>query len=281
MTEQQFDIWYADYCRSFPSTAAWLNELPPDVKSHQKRLWLDSLREVELTDAKAATLRLVLGDERDPTGDKPGPWTVPGYERELTGAHVRRIASSIASERNSSRNRDRTRESLFAGQRGAGDGGISLGGIFREIVAVLDKGGSQADALALVNERFPARQALWEGRRYRCRMCLDTRVVYVWSPVSIRAVLEGKINEHPRFRKACGADCLCSKEPRERLFGGDKKKFGKFTFFDETRHCECPGGAIDEPENIDALVLWVEKNRDGYDRRHTEFDEYNERKDFQ
>lgn len=248
MTENDFDRWYADYCRTFPAALAWLNDLPADIKQHQKRTWALALSEVELSDALAATLRMAVGDSP----------AVLAYERELTGAQIRKLANEIASDR-ATRN-IRTREAAKNFSAGPDDKrGPSLGGLYREIVAVLDAGGSQADALAMVNAAFPPQDDRRE--RYLCPRCRDQRFIYVWSGISIKAVLDGTLETAPKYRKAATVYCECCRTAKERAWSdkpeSKKRDQDKPVFFDADRHCICPMAGVDDPENIATLRAWV------------------------
>jgi len=138
------------------------------------------------------------------------------------------------------------------------DDGISLGALYRQIVETLDTGGSHADAMAIIDAKFPPRDEQG-GRRYRCARCLDTRVIYIWSGVSVRACLEGKLGEK-RFRKSACADCECSRSGRvEENDPQKKRRTSRWVYFDASRHCICPMGAVDDPENIATLEAWVKR----------------------
>lgn len=251
MTETEFETWYADYCHTFPGTLVWLNDLGAEMKAHQKQVWRKALSAIELADAKAVTARIANGDEPP----------VPAYERELTGATIRRIASALVSERNAAVYRRRDEATHFA-SRGSEESGVSLGGLYRDILSVLDKGGTNEDALRLINARFPD-ESPDRQRRYRCPKCLDRRFIYVWSGLSVKAVIDGKINSDPAKRRVATVHCECSRGERERAAEGKKDRHPlSKVYFDAAGHCICPGGDVDCETNIDTLVAWVTRKQE-------------------
>lgn len=96
MTDPEFREWFAHHIARFTGIGSWLAKFTRDPSQDDVRYaWADSLRDIGLDDAKAATDAMHRGDEEYPKSFDDHPRS------------VRRIAGRFRAERSQERNRRR------------------------------------------------------------------------------------------------------------------------------------------------------------------------------
>ena len=94
MTDTDFETWFAYHVARFTGIGAWLAKFRITPSQAEVRYaWADSLRDVSLDDARAATDSLHRGDEELPKSFDDHP------------RYVRRLAGRFRSERSQKKNR--------------------------------------------------------------------------------------------------------------------------------------------------------------------------------
>src|SRR5690242_2439287 len=79
MTPSEYDEWERHHKVAFPGFGEWLSKQDEETSY----VWAQALRDVPLEQAKAATLLLVSGDEREPEGFSKTPAVIRGIALRL------------------------------------------------------------------------------------------------------------------------------------------------------------------------------------------------------
>jgi hypothetical protein len=157
MTLVEFNQFKTAYFAAFPSTREWLSRVCTeggiDIKAATAS-WYRTLQRTELADAMAVLGKLELG-ELEP---------VPAYDRDKTALHIRSYAGRIADARRKQTENDRLIQQGTRGNRD--DGRVSLGGLYRQIIALSD------EALKI----FPEEKELPPAERHKVNEWAAARV---------------------------------------------------------------------------------------------------------
>lgn len=139
--------------------------------------------------------------------------------------------------------------------------------LFESIVERINAGENAHDAAVTV---LGPTQPELRGKRYSCGKCLDTGIVDVWHTISMRAALEGTLDQ-ANLRRVMGVACECAAaDPIVRPDGAKRKKgqggWCESARYAPDRYCRVAHGDVDHPDRIAELIEWVQD----YKRKSTE-----------
>jgi len=270
MNDSEFNEWLTGFCKAFPSVKAWLVALPGDDNTGVRLSWREVFEDVEIRDAKAVTVRMSLGDDPPP----------PSFDRELTAAHVRKLAAANRLRRIERDDEIKRRRNTDDARR-SGPQGPGAGELYSQMLALMDAN-PDLSAREAAEQVMPPAAENPNGRRYDCHLCLDSGIVIVWSPVSIRAALNNELDK-PGNRRVSGAPCCCrAGDPKVWRNSGDPPRgwSGWRTpdaVYATDRHCICPRGDTESPDAISAFKDWCAERllaaQQG--KRNPAFDDWN------
>jgi len=237
MDSNDFATWARRLKIMFPGFAEWLNKLDEDQRESLSAEWQDSLRTTEFVDAMES-----LSDIRDGEAEPFDKW-----ERGTWVAHVRRLSAEKARVRREAERKEQPRRWDDREPQIA-----NLGGIYREILSVIDSGG---DPLESIKRLLPVDER--SGPRFSCHRCRDSGFVSVWHLVTMRAVERGD-ELTSQNRKVMTVLCNCQLGRTRVSASGTKKTYWREGHvFDSDRHCECRNGNVNDRDSIVALREFV------------------------
>lgn len=260
MTRTEFDQWWQDLGRRFPSIPIWLSKLEPmDDRTTADayrlavlRTWYDVLAPVALEDALQVNKRIQTGELPEFGSYDSG--------REQVPVIIKRHCLKSQFERERGTN--------FEDQpRPIPKDGFSAGQCFRRICELLDKGLPENEAKVLALEELPKPKDIGWQPRYHCPICLDCGRVEVASPTAIRMMLDG-VFEQCKHRVAA-VRCSCAA-------GNDRKRETNIRY-DRDKDFIVHRGDLRSEVVVKDFAAWVERQHQAYlaSKRHAEFDQFN------
>lgn len=265
MNSLEYKSWARFHHALFPDFGTWWASLTKDVQDTLRVEWQTILERIPLEDAKAASRRMLSGDVE----------LCPAWERSMLATRIARAARDVALERAPKRAHG---EPLLADNGPA----FAAGRMFRAILDRVDAGQDPREAASEILSTIPASN---DGPRYKCRRCLDSGYVTVWSSISVVAALQGKLDEW-RHRKTMVVACSCSAADAfclsdERTAPKHWHGWRQSARYAPESYCRCPHGDVHNPARIAELVEWVgdyaKKRREAPEhQREVTFDAWNQ-----
>ena len=254
MTSREFEHWWADISRRYPSLPAWLAKCFQDANDQREflRTWVVVLGDVELADALEVN-RLMQAGDLAWVGDYDA-------DKERLPQHVRKHARRMAAERT-----PRNIEPSAA----LSPSSFPAGKILRRIIEMTDRGVDRDEAKAIALKEFPVGRPNWEPR-YHCHICRDQGRVTVASNEAIQAVI-ADMWDKCRHREGT-MRCVCRRHipanPRHPI--ADYESAIDFLVNDSLYHCE---------SEIERFREWVKSKEAEFleSKRESAFDAFNQR----
>lgn len=186
MDSKEFGTWMKRLKLLYPRCDAWIEGLSPEIRTETATEWERAFRDVEFVDATEALTDIHNGEAESFNQWEYGTWV----------AHVRKLANAKRAQRYDATHR----HTRATAQKPSG--GVNLGGIYRQIVAIKDAGG---DVMGAIKRLLPIRE---DGPWFKCWQCQDSGFVIVWHAVTMRAIASGE-EITPRLRKTMATICNC------------------------------------------------------------------------
>lgn len=271
MNKPEFNRWWHLYRNAFPEAAESLAKSENGGKTTLE-LWHQAFGDVEFSDAETVVKLMV-------SGDLPA---IRVFERGETAAIVRRHARELAYKRTAKPEeapwRVHAERSERLGRVGHGNAvqrDPGMRAALDEYLRMQAAGASQAELKAMLRQRFPENPGD-RREQFSCRLCRDSGYVPVWSQRSIRACLDGELEERQN-RSTATIPCSCHRGTVK--LGVKSKDTGRDLWkrcFDMNLDCLCRDP--DDEDAIAELKIWCDEKRcakpANYERG---FDEWNER----
>lgn len=255
MIKAEFNTWWTDVLLRFPSVDAWLVRAH-DVESNRDALlvtWAGVLSDVQLIDALEVNRLMQLGDL---------PWVGEyDHEKEKLPQHVRRLARGLVANR-----QPRADEPEY--KRPSKETDFPAGKLLARFLDLKERGTPHDEARRLALEAFPVGKPKWEPR-YHCPICQDSGFVTVASPAAMEAVLLGTFAKchHREGAMRCSCKGHLAADPKRPLCVYDPAQDFKIVDF------------LWGESETQRFIDWVEFKREEFwnSKRHSEFDEFNQR----
>lgn len=269
MNRTEFNDWWKRYRTAFPDASSAIARAD-DQGTGLLNAWLEAFGDVNFTDACEVVKLMVRGDVE----------AIKGYAVGETAAVIRRHARDLAHQRETAndsppwRNHERRTERMTQGAPGnAVQRDPGMRAALDALLQMRAAGASPGAQREMLESRFPKMEND-RRERYFCVRCVDTGLVRVWSVHSIRACLEGKLDEKNN-RKTAVMPCTCAIGQRK-LVLDDRSRTAFRRRFDDKLDCECVDP--DDLEAIAALEEWCEARQNAKpDNYEPAFDDYNAR----
>lgn len=261
MNAAEFNRWWSRHKRLFPSIASWVGGLDEDGQKAILARWARQLQSVSLREAVQVTV--------DMADDRIEAVGTTNHDREqLATTLVRAVQARRRRERYAAADRGEELDNDFTRPsqenkgrvlaRNAAGEPVSMAALIANVKHLVESGRSPEEATEETLRDItwtPDSEETLRREAKRCQDCRDSGLVYVWSPVSIRAWIRNRSEPIPRAdRKAVVAPCHCpaadryvwdSPEPPPSNWKGWRKELTRYALH---RYCRIQDPLLGEEE---------------------------------
>ncbi len=261
MTYAEFWEWWNDYSIAFPYVDSKLGSIEEKGNEGGKqtlRGWSKALADVALADAKRVTEMMVRGDIEP----------VDQFKLGETAAIVRRHAKELAYRKNSPAEGEKSWK--LPAQAGGVISHLRLKPALETYLRMKAHGASAQEVTEALQRMIPP-DPPDRQRRYRCLLCKDSGLAWVWSVKSMIAVVQKTIDDRAN-RSWCSIPCECPLgEPFLAPYKDGRRPYWSRRF---NPSLDCPCEDVDSIAAINDLEEFVKHRLEG-PARYVEFDEWN------
>jgi len=213
MKNDEFMIWWSDYCEKFPSVLKYIERLGTKAGKALLRTWADALKGTPIRHALIVNKAMSVGD-LEPVGNYDN-------ERERTAVIIKR---AVARRLESERAHAKPAVEMLPTKMPSRSPSFDIRGALDKVEQLVNSGRTREEA---VREALPTAELDEPGPRYLCGLCCDGGLVSVWHFESMRAWrTDPELLNEARYRLSMMTPCECEQGRAKVLEPGQLRPTG-------------------------------------------------------